>query len=262
MTCADVRESAAAYVLNALEPGEARELEAHVLGPGPHAGCREALERARSTTLALAGAVAAAEVRPSPGLWPAIEARTGQAPPRTAAPTRRRAAWAGALAAATALVIAVLLGRALQQERAAARLAAQERDLARAQVGALQGEQALQAEALALLGRPGSRIVPLEPQPGQTGRAVAILDVGAGRALVASSSLPPQPGKDYQLWVIRGTAPPQPAGFLRTTGRTAAGEVDPALLQGPLPDALAVSLEPAGGSPAPTQVLLVGKVTG
>jgi len=40
----------------------------------------------------------------------------------------------------------------------------------------------------------------------------------------------------------------------------AAGDVDPALLTGPPPDALAISLEPDGGSRAPTQVLLVEKV--
>ncbi len=262
MTCADVLEAAAAYALGALEPGEARELEAHLLGPGPHQGCRDAVEQARGTVLALAGAVAVAEVPPSPGLWPAIEARTGQAAPRPAPAALRRRTWAGALAAAAALAVAALLGRELQRERGAARTAALERDLARAQLAALQGERSFQSEALALLDRPGARVVPLEPQAGQRGRAVAILDAAGGRALVASSSLPPQPGKDYQLWVIRGSGPPQAAGFLRLAGGTAAGEIDPALLRGPPPDALAVSLEPAGGSPAPTQVLLVGKVTG
>lgn len=262
MTCAEVREAAAAYALGALEPGEARELERHLAEPGPHQGCREALEEARSTALALAGALAAPEVRPSPGLWLAIEARTDEAAARRASLGRRWAAWGGAIAAAAALVIAGLLGRELRQERVDARAAAHERDLARAQLASLQGERALAAEALALLDRPGSRIVALEPQPGQRGRAVAILDAAGERALVASTSLTPQPGKDYQLWVIRGAAAPRPAGFLRVSGGTAAGEIDPAVLRGPPPDALAVSLEPAGGSAAPTQVLLVGKVSG
>ena len=39
------------------------------------------------------------------------------------------------------------------------------------------------------------------------------------------------------------------------------GRVDPALLAAP-PDALAVSLEPPGGSPSPTDVTLVGKLSG
>jgi anti-sigma-K factor RskA len=78
-----------------------------------------------------------------------------------------------------------------------------------------------------------------------------------------SSSLPPQAGRTYQLWVIRGAAPPRPAGFLQPAGGgAAAGEVDPSLLEGAPPEALAISLEPAGGSPSPTQVLMVGRVAG
>jgi anti-sigma-K factor RskA len=47
-----------------------------------------------------------------------------------------------------------------------------------------------------------------------------------------------------------------------SAGGTAAGEVDRVLLREGPPDALAVSLEPAGGSPSPTQVVLVGRVAG
>lgn len=262
MTCADVREAAAAYALGALEPGEARELERHLAEAAPHQGCREAVEQARGTALALAGAVTAREVQPSPGLWDAIQARTGERTRRRLAAPPRWAAWGAAVAAAAALVIAVFLGTELRDQRSVALATARERDLARAELASLQGETALQAEALALLDRPGARVVPLEPQPGQRGRAIAILDAAAGRALIASSSLPRQPGRDYQLWVIRGAGPPQPAGFLRVSGRTAAGEIEPALLRGSPPDALAVSLEPAGGSPAPTEILMVGKVSG
>jgi anti-sigma-K factor RskA len=65
----------------------------------------------------------------------------------------------------------------------------------------------------------------------------------------------------YQLWVIRGTTAPVPAGFLSAAGQTTAGEVARDVLAGPPPDALAVSLEPPGGSPSPTQVVLVGKLS-
>jgi anti-sigma-K factor RskA len=262
LTCDDVREAAGAHALGALDLLEARELERHLAEAGPHQGCREAVEQARRTALALAGAVAVREVRPSPGLWEAVEARTGERMRRPSTTWRRWGAWGAAAAAAVALVVAGLLGRELQHQRSAAQASSRDRDLARAELSALQGENALQAEALALLDRPGSRVVPLEPQPGRRERAVAILDVTGGRALISSSSLPAVAGRDYQLWVIRGAGPPRPAGFLRVSGRAAAGEIDPALLRGPPPDALAVSLEPAGGSPAPTQVLMVGKVSG
>jgi anti-sigma-K factor RskA len=258
VNCEEVREAAGAYALGALEPDEARELERHLADSGPHQGCREAVERARATALSLAAGATAPPVRPSPGLWRAIEARTGEGTEVGA----RRWAWGAAAAAAVAVIVAGSAYVELRRERVAAEAAARERDVARADLAELRGARGLEGEALALLDRPGARLVPLEAQPGQAGRAVAILDPAGGRAFVVSSSLPPQPGKDYQLWVIRGAAAPLPAGFLRRAERGAAGEIDPALLRGAPPDALAVSLEPTGGSPAPTQVLLVGKVSG
>jgi anti-sigma-K factor RskA len=262
MTCEEARELAAAHALSALEPGEARALERHLADPGPHQGCLEAVARAQETALSLAAALAVREAQPEPGLWRAIEARTGEAPGRPWATRRSWPAWAAAVAAVVGLSLAGRAGLELRRERAAAGLAAAERDRAQAELAALRAEGALQAEALALLDRPGARVVALEPQPGQAGRAVAIVDLAGGRALVASRSLPARAGKDYQLWVIRGAGPPRPAGFLRPAGQASAGEIDPALLRGAPPDALAVSLEPAGGSPAPTQVVLVGKVSG
>ena len=53
---------------------------------------------------------------------------------------------------------------------------------------------------------------------------------------------------------------PIAAGFLQdAVDGTAYGEVDPAVLTAGLPDAFAISLEPKGGSAAPTEVVLVGK---
>jgi anti-sigma-K factor RskA len=225
------------------------------------------VDRARATAAELARALP--EVKPGPEVWQAIEARTGVLRPRL---SRRMGplGWAAAAAAAVALV---LLQRerlevrrqreAALEARALAETAAQETERLRATIQALEGAAALQREALALLDRPDTRLIPMAPQPGQRGRAVAIVSAAEARAVVVSTSLPPQPGKTYQLWVIRGTAPPRPAGFLQLTAAgTAAGEVDPGLLAGQPPDTLAVSLEPAGGSPAPTQVLLVGKLAG
>ena len=264
MTCEEAISLAGAHALGALEDDERAALEAHLATPGPHA-CRAAVDRARAAAAELARAIP--EVKPGPEVWAAIEARAGAA---------RRRVWVGpagwlAVAAAAAAFLYVQLGRrelrregeALDRARAEARASSAERDRVRAELQALAGTGVLARDALALLARPGTRLVPLLPGPGQEGRAVAILDAAGRRALVASSSLPPWPGKTYQLWVIRGAAPPRPAGFLTpSAGGGAAGEVDPALLEGSPPDALAVSLEPAGGSPAPTQVVLVGRIAG
>lgn len=267
MTCAELLERIGAYSLAALEPDERAEVEAHLAEPGPHQGCLEAARRARVAAAELARVLP--EVKPDPAVWRAIEARTGA----SSRPRRARlgsVGWVAVAAAAGALFFLALERQEARRQRDAAREArAQaeavqgERDRLRADIEALSGAAALQREALALLARPGTRLVRLEPQPGQSAQAVAVYDPAAGRAVILSPSLPPQEGKSYQLWVIRGTAPPQPAGFLQpVAGGGAAGEVDPSLVQGAPPDALAVSLEPAGGSPAPTQVLMVGRITG
>jgi anti-sigma-K factor RskA len=252
VTCADVVALAGAHALGALEPEERAALEAHLAGPGPHEGCREAVDRAAATAAELARALP--EVKPDPAVWAAIEARSGAAPARR--PRVGPAGWVAVAAAAAALVVVGIDRRDLRRGR-------EELEQARTELRALAGAADLQREALALLDRPGSRVVPLEPQPGQAGRAVAVVNAAEGRAVVISSSLPPQPGKTYQLWVIRGSGAPRPAGFLtQAAGGAATGEIDRSLLAGTPPDALAVSLEPEGGSPSPTQVVLVGRVAG
>ncbi len=267
MTCAELREVAAAYALGALEPGERSEVERHLAAAGPHDGCHEAVVRARATAAELARALP--EVTPDPAVWRAIEVRAGRARRRFSTPVGP-VGWAAVAAAALALVFLQLERLELRRQReevraaqASSRAADEERDRVRQALQALEGAASLERDALALLDRPGTRLVPLAPQAGHDIRATAILNLAEGRAFVVSATLSPQPGKSYQLWVLRGTAPPRPAGFLRSAPAGAsAGEVDRTLLSGGAPDALAVSLEPEGGSPAPTQVLMIGKVSG
>jgi len=205
---------------------------------------------------------------PDPGVWQAVEARTGLLRPRFSARVGP-VGWA-ALATAAALALVSLQVERVETRRQreaagraaeVARAAEAERDRLRAALLAAEGEAALRGAALALLERPDSRLVRLAPQPGQAAGATAIVNLAAARAVVVSA-LPPRPGHSYQLWVIRGAAPPRPAGFLKVGAGGAVGEIDPALLSGGAPDALAVSLEPEGGSPSPTQVLAVGKLAG
>ncbi len=239
MTCEEFQELAGAYALGALDPDEREACEAH-LAERTHRGCEVALGRALATVGALGTALP--PVLPSEGLWRAIEARLGAAgPPAEERPSpRRRVAWVGwASAAAAALFLVLWLGERREAQR---------------------GREA-QQEVAALLDLPGSRVITLEPVPGRAGRAAAVVNLAARRAVIVSTSLPPAAGKTYQLWVIRGTGAPSPAGFLHPAGGLLLGQIDPALLAAP-PDALAVSLEPPGGSPAPTDVQLVGKLAG
>jgi anti-sigma-K factor RskA len=81
--------------------------------------------------------------------------------------------------------------------------------------------------------------------------ASATLLVGrSGEAMLAARRLPPPAaGTVYELWVIDGDRP-QPAGLFRGSLATLTRPVPPGAV-------VAVSLEPAGGSPRPTGPLLL-----
>lgn len=176
-------------------------------------------------------------------------------PSRPAAAPRRwlwPALWGASLAATAALVayLGVTVGE-LRRELAA-----------RAQEAALlRGEIARQRDLLALLGAPETRPVALAglaPSPTARGRIWWNGDRRAG--FFVASGLPPAPaGKTYQLWVISGGTPVS-AGTFPVDQR---GEA--ILRVGPIPEAaradvFAVTLEPAGGLPAPSGAMyLAGK---
>lgn len=247
MTCEDFREVAGAYALGALDPDERAPCDAHLAEP-THQGCPEALDQARAVLAAILSSLP--PVRPDEAVWRAVEVRAGiDAGPRRPVSI----GWIGWAAAAAASVLLVLWqGARLDAQRL------------REAEGRLEAERARspERELAALLGEPASRVVLLSAVPGRSGRAAAVVNLAMRRAVIVTANLEDRPGKDWQLWVLRGTNPPVPAGFLRFVGAgVAVGEVDPSLL-GAAPDALAVSLEPAGGSPAPTEVHLVGKLSG
>ena len=270
MSCEELKALAGAYALGVLDPEERAACEAHLAEVMEHRGCEEAIRRAFATVAALSGALP--PVAPGEGVWRAIEARIGAGATLAAPRPRRALAWAGwAAAAAAALFLALWAVERRDAERgreavqAAQRLAqaeAQARAGLEAELRSMRNAVDAQRQVTALLDTPGSRVVSLAAVPGRSGRAAAVVNLATRPAGIVSSSLRPQPGSTYQLWVIQGTAAPRPAGFLEPGyGGVLLGQVDPALLA-VAPDALAVSLEPPGGSPAPTDVQLVGKLAG
>jgi anti-sigma-K factor RskA len=274
VTCEEFQEFAGAFALGALDAADRAAAEEHLL-EREHRGCPEAVGRARNTAAALAGALA--PVAPGEPVWRAVAARAGidaterrapAAPPRRA---RRAPAWAVAAAVAGAVLLGLWARERSARVRSESELAsvqrgaqAEARDRAAlvAELRTLRESAARERELVALIDAPDSRLVPLAPVAGHAGTATAVVNVRAGRAVVLSATLPPEPGKDYQLWVIHGSGAPEPAGFLRFAhGAVAVGDIDARLLATP-PGALAVSLEPAGGQPTPTEVILVGKLAG
>ena len=76
-----------------------------------------------------------------------------------------------------------------------------------------------------------------------------VVELGNGRAVLMTEGLPaPFEGEVYEAWLLRDGVP-EPAGLFESHHGTAAmlieGSVDEA-------DAIAVTLEPSGGSPAST----------
>jgi len=173
--------------------------------------------------------------------------------PRTS--RRRWIPWAVATAAAAVLVAAFTGG--LVAARYEARIGAMARETAHAR-DALQREQRSLREEIAaartvaeLLRDPDTRVVALgglAAAPGASARVVWNEKAG-GRLYV--SGLPPAPsGKTYELWMIAGAAP-RPAGTFDVDPAGRAAHPVPPADDGPV-KVFAVTVEPAGGVPAPT----------
>ncbi|MGC5629177.1 anti-sigma factor domain-containing protein [Georgenia sp. Z1344] len=153
--------------------------------------------------------------------------RAGDAPRDELAEARRRRRLPRVLVAAAAAVALVVTGAiAVQQYRRA--------EEARDEIAAIHD----------LLASPGSELVVAEVAGGGTAGAV----VADGEAVFVAAGLPElDDDRDYQLWVI-DAAGAQSAGVLTSDDGRARTEV-PAVDDG---DTLGVTVEPAGGSDAPT----------
>jgi anti-sigma factor RsiW len=218
---ADLHDLTAAYALDALDPEEAREYEAHL------ARCERCRDELASLSEA-AGALAYAAEAPVP---PAeLRARILQQAQRerpNVVPLRpRRLAPLGA-AAAVAACVAVALGvwaasLSNKLDRRDAELRAQER-------------------VAAILAAPSSRTIAF-------GRGALVVGRSGEAALVVHNLKDPPSGKTYEAWISAGGAP-------RPAGTFDGGEIVSVPLDGAVePGAsVLVTVERDGGVDAPTQ---------
>ena len=269
MRCSEFKEGAWAYALGILEPNERAELDGHLAEPIAHEGCRAELDRALRTTAAM-GDMAPA-VQPRADAWAKIEARIAREGQATVLTMRRRrwVPFAAAFVAAAAAAFVFVLAKAwtyrsalIEKNEQLSRLGGvvAEREACRQELESMRQSSELQRAALALLELPETRLVPMTG--GQPSRGNALLNMEQRKAMVLITALAPTVGKDYELWVIRKGSPPVPAGILKPgrDGKVIA-EVKPELLQAGRPDIFAVTVEPPGGSPAPTtDPFLIGQV--
>jgi hypothetical protein len=81
-----------------------------------------------------------------------------------------------------------------------------------------------------------------------------VLAVGNGRGVLVAENMPPTPeGEVYEAWLLRDGVP-EPAGTFTSSNGGAAAPIEGSL-EGA--DAVAVTVEPSGGSPAPTSDILM-----
>ena len=242
-----------AYALGAVDGEDLREMEAH-LATGC-AECRRQLDLWQGDLEELAASVE-----------PVTPSETTRRRIQKMAPARVKPARWLPLVAAAALLIAVWsgwrqasLGRELEQ------LGAERDQLARQvsgldqQLGLARAEANRLAESLAIISSPGSKAIVLAglgPSPGASGHT--FVNPEKGQAVFYAFNLPRlAPDKTYQLWWIEGNKPVSAGVFeVDEQGR---GSVRVEQAPKEAADAWAVTIEPAGGVPAPTgEVVLKG----
>ena len=252
----EIRELAAVYALGGLDGEDRARFEALL-----HSGDAEATAALRDFESTLADLSAESAEAPPPSakahLMERIAAEGRREPPSAVVtPFRwRRALWPAALAAGIAAIAAIAVGLSISASYEK-RLDA----LAREAV-VLKDEIERERRLDAILRDRDTEIVALSGrEPAPAARARMIWNAHAGGLLVAAG-LPPTPaGKAYQLWAIVGKNPPVSAGVFTVDAKGAGSLRVPPLTGVGKVDVFAVTLEPAGGLPAPSgHMYLAGK---
>jgi anti-sigma-K factor RskA len=239
---------ASVYAVGGLDGDELAQFEAHL----PTCSTCRASVRELEETLARA----ALTIPPQPPPAAAREALMRRVVERREERSHGWLRWAAAtLVAAGAAAVFVGTWVAVHYEarlgQMARETAAVKERVARNEA-ALQEQLALYRDAVDLLRDPATRVVELR---GRDGAAAAsgrmIWNDNAGGHLVVTG-LPPAPaGKAYALWAIAGGTP-RPVGLFGVDQSGRGGQRITAEAARERAQAFAVSLEPEGGTPAPT----------
>jgi hypothetical protein len=156
--------------------------------------------------------------------------------------------WLGGLAAALMLVVALWLS--VQERKRENELADARRDAIQARADRDRLVQAFQ-----ILNQPETKRVVFGEGQVQPPRGNIFVHSRLGVLLIASN-LPPLPaGRTYEMWVIATkTSAPRPAGLFQSDAQGSAINILPVSLDSVY--AVAVSVEPEAGSPAPTNIVI------
>ncbi len=253
-------EAAAAYALGALDASERASVEAHL---ATCAICRADVESYRQVSDAMGAAIA--PVAPPPALKARVIANARLAPSAVKRPARSSGLW---LAAAASLALHVGLGYYAWSIRTQLTTASELAARATAYAERLRTELAQQRNEAAM----GSRIAEVLSSPdvvrielraaknGFPGQGLGYWSRSRGMWFSADTMPAPAPGRTYQLWLVAQGQPPISAGLLPLDARGSIAMVRPPAAEtipGRSELTLAVTEEPAGGSPGPTTPILL-----
>lgn len=272
----ELQQNAAAYALGALEPAEHAAFEAHL------ASCAECVLEVRQLRLAVSALPhAVPQVSPpasmrarildhavrGPGSLDSTDAVRGAGSSDPADSGARRAAsvvyerrglpaWLQ-----IAAMVGAAVGALVYAQRMQARVANLEAQLQQAQTLVAAAErQTLEARnvafraqsAMGVFAAPDVARIDLAGQPAaQMARARALWSRARGMVFTVSNLPQLPPGRVYQVWVVTAQAPVS-AGLLTPDASGGGSVYFETPVDIPPPVAVAVTLEPAGGVPAPT----------
>jgi anti-sigma-K factor RskA len=235
----DYKEMIPARALSALDAAEARALNDHLSECDE---CRMELQEWEATAAGLS--LSAKPMEPSPEVRERLlnEVRKELAAPQVIpfrAATRNIWTSFGSLGAIAAVILAsaLIVGLiVLWRENSA-----------------LQERLASMQEFQQLVSTPGARMTELKGTDVGAGAIAKLVYDNNGRAILMADKLPTVPqGKAYQLWFIVGNNPPMP-GKTFVPDSEGKGVLKDQMPQAALNSAVfAITLEPAGGLPAPT----------
>jgi len=232
------KEMIPARALSALDAAEAQTLNEHLENCDE---CRKELEEWQATAATLS--LTSDTVEPSPAVRERIlsEVRKDLFPEVLPFRSTSRNIWSsfGALGAMAAVVVltALIVGLAVMWR----------------QNQLMQDEMARTKEFVELVTTPGARVSELKGVDLGAGATASLAYDQNGHAMLMAKKLPrPPQGKAYQLWFIVGTKPPMPSKTF-STDKSGTGMLKDQMPKEAMDSAIfAITMEPEGGSSAPT----------